>query len=181
MKQTIDNLRIMQDLPLEQKVIKTQQRIREFYSYYNGNVYVSFSGGKDSTVLKHLVETTADVYDVPSVFVDTGLEFPELRKFALSQANVTALRPSMRFDEVIKRFGYPVISKAVSHTLQTARNALERGNYESPAVKKLEGTFKDANGRASMFNCPKYKYLLDADFKASSYCCDVMKKKPLND
>ena len=179
MKQTINNLRIMQNLPLDLKIIKTKMRIKEFYSHYNGNVYVSFSGGKDSTVLKHLVETTPDIYDVPNVFIDTGLEYPEIRKFAISQPNVTVLRPSMRFDEVIKRFGYPVISKAVSHDIKIARNAITSGNYNSPSIKKLEGVFLNNSGGKSCFNYSKYKYLIDADFKISNYCCDVMKKKPL--
>ena len=70
-----------QKLPLEIKVIMTQNRIREWYNHFDGNVYLSFSGGKDSTVLKHIVENTPGVYDVPCVFVDTGLEYPEIRKF----------------------------------------------------------------------------------------------------
>lgn len=45
----------------------------------NGQVYVSFSGGKDSTVLKHLVDSMYE--DVPSVFVNTGLEYPEIQRF----------------------------------------------------------------------------------------------------
>lgn len=102
---SIDDLRQMQGLPLELKIIKSQRRIKEFYSRYNGMVYVSFSGGKDSTVLKHLVETTPDVHDVPSVFINTGLEYPEIQKFAKAQKNVEVIYPEMRFDEVIKKYG----------------------------------------------------------------------------
>ena len=105
-------LRQKQSLPLEGKVILAQQRIREWYEHWDGNVYVSFSGGKDSTVLLHLVR---EVYpDVPAVFVDTGLEYPEIRKFAMQQPNVTVLRPAMRFDQVISKYGYPVVSKEQS-------------------------------------------------------------------
>ena len=57
----------MQSLPLEAKIVKSQLRIREWYEYWNGEVYVSFSGGKDSTVLLHLVR---ELYpDVPLCFV----------------------------------------------------------------------------------------------------------------
>ena len=76
-------------------------------SVYDGQVYVSFSGGKDSTVLKHIVDGMYD--DVPSLFVNTGLEYPEIQKFAMSQKNVITVRPDMRFDEVIKNYGYPII------------------------------------------------------------------------
>ena len=65
-------LRQNQSLPLEAKIIKSQQRIREWYDYWNGDVYVSFSGGKDSTALLHLVRSLYP--DVPAAFVDTGLE-----------------------------------------------------------------------------------------------------------
>lgn len=74
-------------------------------SVYPGQVYVSFSGGKDSTVLKHIVDSMYD--DVPAVFVNTGLEYPEIQKFAMSQKNVITVRPEMRFDEVLTVHGYP--------------------------------------------------------------------------
>ena len=101
-------LRQKQSLPLEGKIILAQQRIREWYDHWNGDVYISFSGGKDSTVLMHLVK---ELYPhVPAVFVDTGLEYPEVRKFATERADVV-LRPKLRFDQVIQKYGYPVIGK----------------------------------------------------------------------
>ena len=50
----IRELQYMQSLPLEQKIIMTQQRIQGWYEYFAGNCYISFSGGKDSTVLLNL-------------------------------------------------------------------------------------------------------------------------------
>ena len=89
-------------MPLEEKINLAKRRIREWYEYWEGEVYISFSGGKDSTVLLHLVK---DLYpDVPAVFVDTGLEFPEVRTFARANADIV-LKPKMRFDEVIKKYG----------------------------------------------------------------------------
>ena len=114
MKHTEYDLIQMQSLPLESKIIMSQRRIRDWYDYLDGDVYVSFSGGKDSTVLKHLVENTSGVYNVPSLFVNTGLEFPELQNFAMRQSNVVTVRPDMHFDEVIKKYGYPVIGKKTS-------------------------------------------------------------------
>lgn len=60
----------MQSWPLEQKIRSAQTRIIEWYQRWEGGVYVSFSGGKDSTVLLDLVRR---IYpEVPAVFVDTG-------------------------------------------------------------------------------------------------------------
>ena len=182
MKHTINELKQKQAMPLEAKIIMSQIRIKDWYDHFNGNVYVSFSGGKDSTVLKHLVETTIGVYNVPSVFVNTGLEFPEIQKFAKSQPNVKVIRPKMRFDEVVKKYGYPIVSKMISFRVYYARRAIAEGREnESTNYKALCGNLKDNNGNPSLFNCEKWGYLINSDFKISSKCCNVMKKSPLHE
>ena len=182
MKHTINELKQKQAMPLEAKIIMSQIRIKDWYDHFNGNVYVSFSGGKDSTVLKHLVETTIGVYNVPSVFVNTGLEFPEIQKFAKSQPNVEVIRPKMRFDEVVKKYGYPIVSKMISFRVYYARRAIAEGREnESTNYKALCGNLKDNNGNPSIFNCEKWGYLINSDFKISNKCCNVMKKSPLHE
>lgn len=174
-KHTAYDLKQMQSLPLEQKIIMTERRIREWYEHWDGDVYVSFSGGKDSTVLKHIVDSMYD--DVPSVFVDTGLEYPEIRRFAMEQKNVTVVRPKMKYADVIKKCGYPVISKEVSETIHGARTNRQNGKY-GYRVKRLDGTLTDKNGNKSQFCCEKWAFLMDANFKISHMCCDNMKKHP---
>lgn len=171
-KHTSYDLKQMQSLPLESKIIMTQQRIRQWYDYWDGMVYVSFSGGKDSTVLKHIVENTPGVYDVPSLFVNTGMEYPEIQKFAMSQPNVTTVRPEMRFDEVIKKYGYPVISKEVSERVYYARHGRKW------ALDSMNGLDKNGNQNNFKKRFLKYQYLLEAPFMSSNHCCDVMKKNP---
>lgn len=105
---TKERLRELQALPLERKILITQTRIIEWYTRYKGQVYVSFSGGKDSTVLLTIARQCFP--DIEAVFVDTGLEYPEIRQFVKTFDNVTIIRPKMRFDEVIKKYGYPLIS-----------------------------------------------------------------------
>ena len=150
----------------------TNRRIREWYEHYNGKVYISFSGGKDSTVLLHLVR---ELYpDVPAVFVDTGLEYPEIKEFVKTFDNVITIRPKMSFKQVLDKYGYPVISKSVAFAIRklTTMNLTEK--YRN---KLLNG---DERGNAGKLP-EKYKYLLNAPFKISEQCCDVMKKKPFKE
>lgn len=173
------DLKQMQSLPLEAKILMTQRRIRDWYDYWNGDVYVSFSGGKDSTVLKHIVDGMYD--DVPAVFVNTGLEYPEIQTFVREikagkydcfNADVEIIRPEMRFDEVVREYGYPFPTKSIARKISDARKGLEW------VIPFFEGTAKTANGDPSLYNCQKWKYLIDSPYRFSNKCCDVMKKKP---
>lgn len=150
-----------------------------------GQMYISFSGGKESTVLKHIVDSMYD--DVPAVFVNTGLEYPEIQRFVRDvkvgkygcfNSDVEILRPEMRFDEVVKIYGYPIISKGVSKCLFNVRNSLEAGNTDASCIRQIEGKYLKLNGEESIFNYGKYNYLVNAPFLVSHRCCDIMKKKP---
>lgn len=78
-------LRQMQAMPLRLKIQMTAQRIESWYEYWDSynirweddgppGVYLSFSGGKDSTVLRHILKNHCiAVYDCPDV-VPTTLE-----------------------------------------------------------------------------------------------------------
>lgn len=134
-------LKQLQCLPLSAKVLMSQQRIREWYNYWNGNVYISFSGGKDSTVLAHLVH---DMYpEVPMVFANTGLEYPEIQKFA-HDMGAEFIRPKMSFSEVISNYGYPIISKEVAEAIYFARRIVpsDGGGYNGNRDSR-ESRFKE--------------------------------------
>ena len=68
---TNEELKMLQALPLDIKIKKTELRIKEWYEEFDGQVYVSRSGGKDSDVLGDIVKRLYP--DVPHVFVNTGL------------------------------------------------------------------------------------------------------------
>lgn len=139
---------------------------------YDGQVFISFSGGKDSTVLLDLARR---VYpDIPAVYVDTGLEYPELRDFVKTKDNVIWLRPRYPFTQILEKYGYPIISKEVSDVINGARKG------QPYRLARLNGELLDKNGKKSIYNCENYKYLLDAPFKISARCCYHMKKAPLN-
>lgn len=171
-KHTNYDLAQMQSLPLSAKVNMTKQRIRGWYDYWNGNVYVSVSGGKDSQVLAHIVKSMYD--DVPLVFVNTGLEYDSVRIKGIELAD-EVIRPSMDFYNVLTRYGYPVISKEVASAVYEVRK------YEKEKTKTYYYRMKRFNGDDpnDQFNMTKYKFLLNAPFRiCGNQCCQIMKKKP---
>jgi 3'-phosphoadenosine 5'-phosphosulfate sulfotransferase (PAPS reductase)/FAD synthetase len=157
-----------QALPLEAKINLSLDRIRQWYEHWDGDVYVSFSGGKDSTVLLDLVRQQYP--DVPGVYVDTGLEYPEVRDFVKTVANVIWLKPKMAFSKVVEKYGYPVVSKEQSRFLF---------EYQTGKSEKLKDIRLNGNKWGMGKISKKWLYLLDAPFKASHKCCDVLKKNPI--
>lgn len=130
-------LRQYQALPLRAKAHMSMARIREWYEYWHGDVCVSFSGGKDSTVLANLVH---ELYpDVPLVFANTGLEYPEIQAFA-RKMGAEFVRPKMSFSEVISKYGYPIISKENAEAIYYARRIRNSsgGGYATAYRKRLE-------------------------------------------
>ncbi|MBW1779346.1 MAG: phosphoadenosine phosphosulfate reductase family protein [Deltaproteobacteria bacterium] len=159
-----------QGQPLDGKVIMSDRRIREWHDHWRGDVYVSFSGGKDSTALLHLVRS---IYPrVPAVFCNTGLEFPEVVRFVRATENVVWLKPKMRFREVIDKYGWPVVSKEQAM-------AISRYNNTKSEVQKFYRLWGFPNGPKGKIS-EKWKWLLDAPFKIGEGCCAVMKKRPFH-
>lgn len=167
---TINDLRQRQALPLEAKVSMTKVRIREWYNHFDGEVCVSFSGGKDSTVLAHIVH---DMYpEVPLVFANTGLEYPEIQSFARKMGAVF-VRPKMMFSEVISKYGYPLISKEVSGHISDARSMRKGVKHSTRSEFTQEERTK--------FSKQKWLPLLqETKFRINYTCCSVMKKHPLD-
>lgn len=186
-RHTSYDLAQMQSVPLEGKITMTKLRIQQWYDHWEGQVYISFSGGKDSTVLKHIIDQMYD--DVPSVFANTGLEYPEIQKFAREikagkydcfNPDMEIIRPEMRFDEVIKKYGYPVISKEVADAIYEVKRARARGRFDTRRDLQLQGKCLSPDGSKSPFNKEKWAFLLDAPFDVGGKCCAIMKKKPFH-
>ena len=171
---TAQRLKDRQNLPLDIKVAMSLHRIRIWYKHWRGKVYISFSGGKDSRVLIHLIRSILP--DVPAVFVDTGLEFPEIREFVKQFDNVIWVKPDMSFHQVIKTHGYPVVSKKVARMIYELSNPSEKNQL----TRTLYDTGINSKGKmVKSFKIPeKWRYMVNGPFLISAKCCYYMKKKP---
>lgn len=170
-------LMLLQGLPLDIKVAKSKLRLTEFIRYYGiENVYVSFSGGKDSTVLLHLVRILYP--QIPGVFSDTGLEFPELKEFVKTIENIVTVKPNITFPKVVTKYGFPIISKKVSRAIHDLKNPTDKNIN----VRNLYLTGITSKGDKCLSRklAKKYYPLIKSDFRVSNRCCDVMKKAPLH-
>lgn len=189
-------LAYLQAMDLEDKVSMTKWRIREFLA--KEDAYVSFSGGKDSTVLAHLVHQIDP--SVPLVFSNTGLEYQAIQSFA-RKMGAQFVRPEMNFAQVITKYGYPMISKEVAEAIYYARRIrsnsvqVERERERERTRDRKRAELHPENGKTgaggvfspdkefgdrSLFN--KQKWLpaaTELPYKISHYCCNKMKKQPL--
>lgn len=146
-------------LDLEDKEILTYEKIDQWYTAWDGKCYVSFSGGKDSTVLAYLVARSLSSFRTPPwplnlVFVNTGLEYPEIQRFVNEYTdwlrkefprvtiNLTRLRPKMNIRQVVTKYGYSVIGKDVAHRIETARRS-----PDSRSMQLLRGEVLRADGK----------------------------------
>ena len=178
----------LMSLDTEYKEIITYGKIEEGFTAWDGKVYVSFSGGKDSTVLAYLAANWLSHFRTPPwplnlVFINTGLEYPEIqkfvneytdwlrKKFSRVTVNLHRLRPKMNIRQVVRKYGYSIVSKEVAGTVYEARK-----NPNCVRAKKLRGELLDKEGKPSVYNCENWAFLLDAPLPISDRCCHVMKK-----
>jgi len=163
----------MQSLPLEEKINASIKRIYEWFSQFPA-ACVSFSGGKDSTVLLHLIRSIFP--ETKAIFADTGLEFPEIRDFVKTIKNVEWVKPKISFLEVIQKYGYPVVSKMI------AQYVGEHQKTKSDILRRLRETGYRSDGSymqiSKVSEC--WKHLLKAPFMISDKCCRELEKKPMD-
>lgn len=155
----LDELKQRQSWTLEQKIDHSLGAIESFYNATNGNVFVSFSGGKDSCVLLHLCRILYP--NIKAVFCNTKNEYPEIvsfvRELKESGENIDIIYPTITPKEVMERVGFPLISKQVSHKIAS--------------LKQGKGNIKDVPA--------KFRFLIDEPFSVSDQCCRLLKKDPL--
>jgi len=166
---TAAGLAQLQSLPLRAKVRLSTLRIRQWYERNGGAVAVAYSGGLDSTALGHLAQS---IYpDIPLVFHDSMLEFPENRGQA-KRAGAVFTKSEKTPAEVFKQYGYPVVSK------DTAQKIYEAKKWPGCFKNHVLGIKKNDEPTHSRRIPSKWLYLLNAPFPISHLCCETFKKSP---
>lgn len=151
------------------RLLLTKMRIQQWYEHWDGEVYVAFSGGRDSTVLADLVHMMYP--DVPLVFNNTGLEYPEIKEFVKTYGDkVTWLKPVMSYQETVATHGFALISKETSQKIYEIKHT----NSDKLRDIRINGYPNTGYGKLS----EKWKFMMDAPFDISHKCCDVLKKNP---
>lgn len=181
----LDNneLVMLQSLPLNIKVEKSKQRIREAIKEFGVNgIYVPVSGGIDSQVVHVLVkevqeELRIDIKAIPRVFSNTGNEYDDVVRKAKELCDIE-VRPKEPLWEVLTKEGYPVGSKKVSRMLRDLQNPTEKNIN----VRRLylEGIKMDGTKTKSFKLAKKWHCFIDSNIRASEKCCDKLKKEPMN-
>ncbi len=164
---------------LDQKIFHLFEVLDVYYHKMDGEVYLNFSGGKDSTVLKYFIDKWTDMHNYPRVrclFNDTTNEYREILTFVKSFGEqVEWTRPKMTFAQTLDKYGYPVISKVQSMAISRFRNT------KRPDQKLYRLTGKKADGTVGKVGVisNKWKFVINAPFKVTNRCCDILKKAPI--
>lgn len=143
--------------------------------YGEQNFYLSFSGGKDSTVLHYLIDKAVPGNKIPRLFINTGVEYVDVVKFVKELAEkdnrIVILPPSKSIRQVLTEYGYPFKSK--EHSLYLS--VYQKSGYTKTVVNYL------GLGSKKTFLCPqcvRYQFSPEFSLKVSDQCCHKLKKEP---
>lgn len=146
--------------------------------YGEENFYISFSGGKDSTIVHYLVDMALPNNKIPRVFINTGIEYLDMvkhvKELAKNDKRIIIYNSNVHITEMLKKYGYPFKSKLHAHKVATFQNS----GYCKTIRYYIYGN--RPNGEKSYIKCPnklKYQFTNLCNLKISDKCCDKLKKE----
>ena len=153
------------------------EKIKQINAEYDleNNSYISFSGGKDSTILSYLIDLALPNNNIPRVFINTGIEYNAIVEFVKdmqkTDSRIIVINSSVNIKQMLEKYGYPFKSK--EHSLKVSE-------YKKGSRAKSIIYYKEMQGK-SRYSCPKkllYQYEDNFKIKLSDKCCYKLKKEP---
>ena len=164
---------------LEDRIAKIRA-INEQYDLEH-NAYISFSGGKDSTILHYLIDLALPDNTIPRVFSNTGIEYKYIREFveglATTDPRIHIVNAGVNLKKMWETEGYPFKSKQHSHNLAIYWRNKDKDEYNL-SLKRYLGVIESS----TKFRCPKslqYQFTPKFKLKCSDMCCQRLKKEPM--
>lgn len=164
------------EMLLNDRIMKIQSIVKK---YEEENFYISFSGGKDSTVLSALVDMALPNNKIPRVYANTGIELNMVRDFVIELAKtdnrIRIIKPSIPIKQMLEVEGYPFKSKHHAQMWSIWNN--DHSNLS--AIKYRDGLYNFSSNK-----CPKklkYQFSDDFNIKLSDKCCFRLKEEPLKE
>lgn len=154
---------------LNKKIEEAKKIIKKYYDKTNGKIYVSFSGGKDSTVLLHIARSMYP--EIKAVFSNTTNEDKDIIKYVKSIDNVEWIVPKYSFKDVVSKYGFPLLSKELAKKINICKYTK---NIETK--KKYMGFY---DPKSLFVINQKFHPLIEANFDVTAKCCQILKKNPL--
>lgn len=161
--------------------IEKIKQINEKYDLEN-NAYISFSGGKDSTVLHYLIDLALPNNKIPRLFLNTGIEYVDIVNFvkelAKNDNRIIVYNSGINIKQMLEQYGYPFKSKVFAEQVQR----YQKFHIKTNSLKMFLCEIPTKNGdfRTGAFACPnKLKYIFQPEFniKISNLCCNKLKKE----
>ena len=160
---------------LQDRLAKIKSTIEK---YGEENFYISFSGGKDSTVLSALVDMACPENKIPRVYANTGIELNMIRDFVFDMQKtddrVVIIKPSVPIKQMLEEEGYPFKSKIHAHVVDLYQSGSDNKMILGYTGKRPEHWHTRT--------CPKvleYQFTKENNLKISDKCCLRMKEEPL--
>ena len=154
------------------------QKIKSINEQYDleHNAYISFSGGKDSTILHYLIDEALPNNNIPRLFLNTGLEYKDIlnfvRELAEKDKRIIIYNVGVNIPKMLEEEGYPFKSKIHSQKVAEWRRGYRAKSHRQ--YFRLEG---------GGLKCPHALLYQTEDtrLKISDKCCVYLKKKPAED
>lgn len=159
---------------LDDRIQKIQSVIER---YGEDKFYISYSGGRDSTVLHYLVDEALPGNRIPRVYCNTGIEYGEMVKYvkALREQDdrIKVITPGVNIQQMLRTYGYPFKSKIHSDFVRQ----YQRGGTQRKSIDRY------LDGHKGRFACPdvlRYQFTPEFTLPVSDKCCLMLKEKPLH-